>query len=682
MIERALFDLADSVVITEPMRFGLQELAEHRVGSGHRLILEIDETLGDQAYCLHPDGKDLTLLASGDAGFLYGLLDLRYRSWQEPYLQHPYIKKRGIKYNIPLDARTPSYSDASDIALNSIEKVWDLEFWKRYLDLLARHKYNLLSLWSLSPFPSLVKTPGYEQMSLSDVKVPTLNPKPSMSGDTLYTEEMEQSLVTVHTMTIEEKIEFWNRVLSYAKSRCIEVYLFTWNLFIFPNALGLTSSLDDDHTAEYLYRSVEALFENYPLLAGIGITAGEGMSGQAEVDIPYLYQTYGGAVAAVKERWPDRAISLIHRTHWAATKTVLDHYDDYPAHFALSFKYANAHLHSHRHPRFLDAFIKEVDPKVPLFLTLRDDDYYLHRWSDPAFARRFIENLPSDRIEGFYLGSDGYSWGWEGVSQTQDAQLYVEKHWFKIALFGQLSYDPTLDEGYWLGRFLDRYQSLEDLYFANFCEASSLLREVTCLHWRDWDFQWYVEGCCEFLHPPIAKLSFVSVIDFLEGESMPHSGYLSIRHWALNPEKMADEKHPLRVAQRLRHKSDRILSYRNDTLSTLKATTTEITEMSADIESMALLGAYYARKIEAAYLLGRAIVTGSECDECLVLLDEATDLWQQYSQAIHTRYRPQRFARLCSYIDFRQFDQSARFDRSLCVEYCKRAREGDYALVD
>src|SRR5690554_6242570 len=106
------------------MRFGLQELAEHRVGSGHRLILEIDETLGDQAYCLHPDGKDLTLLASGDAGFLYGLLDLRYRSWQEPYLQHPYIKKRGIKYNIPLDARTPSYSDASDIALNSIEKVW------------------------------------------------------------------------------------------------------------------------------------------------------------------------------------------------------------------------------------------------------------------------------------------------------------------------------------------------------------------------------------------------------------------------------------------------------------------------------------------------------------------------------------------------------------------------------
>ena len=37
----------------------------------------------------------------------------------------PYLTKRGIKYNIPLDLRTPSYSDPGDAHQQNIPNVWD-----------------------------------------------------------------------------------------------------------------------------------------------------------------------------------------------------------------------------------------------------------------------------------------------------------------------------------------------------------------------------------------------------------------------------------------------------------------------------------------------------------------------------------------------------------------------------
>ena len=45
-----------------------------------------------------------------------------------------------------------------------------MDFWTRYLDEMARHRYNTLSLWSLSPFPSLVRVPEYPKTALADVQ--------------------------------------------------------------------------------------------------------------------------------------------------------------------------------------------------------------------------------------------------------------------------------------------------------------------------------------------------------------------------------------------------------------------------------------------------------------------------------------------------------------------------------
>ena len=59
--------------------------------------------------------------------------------------------------------------DMSDSAQQNIATVWDFDFWRAYLDQLARDRYNFVSLWNLHPFPSMVKVPEYPDVALDDV---------------------------------------------------------------------------------------------------------------------------------------------------------------------------------------------------------------------------------------------------------------------------------------------------------------------------------------------------------------------------------------------------------------------------------------------------------------------------------------------------------------------------------
>src|SRR2546423_4005009 len=81
----------------------------------------------------------------------------------------PHIAQRGIKFNIPLDRRTPTYSDSSDSAQSNIPEMWSMNFWRELLDEMTRQRFNTLSLWNLHPFPSIVKVPEYPDVALNDV---------------------------------------------------------------------------------------------------------------------------------------------------------------------------------------------------------------------------------------------------------------------------------------------------------------------------------------------------------------------------------------------------------------------------------------------------------------------------------------------------------------------------------
>ena len=149
-------NLVHQIEITEPIRFALSKMEAYEIA----LELARKEEIAAQAY-KRTVGESIRIEASDDAGFMYGILDigdmLRKGESITDAEVTPYLTNRGIKFNIPLDARCPSYSDASTSAGKNIANVWDKEFWHEYLDRMAENKYNVLSLWNLSPFPAMVR---------------------------------------------------------------------------------------------------------------------------------------------------------------------------------------------------------------------------------------------------------------------------------------------------------------------------------------------------------------------------------------------------------------------------------------------------------------------------------------------------------------------------------------------
>ena len=68
--------------------------------------------------------------------------------------------------------------------------------------------------------------------------------------------------------------------MQYARDRGVDVYVFTWNIFAKGtenSGYGLTDDPANATTKDWVRRATRTLFDTYPLLAGIGVTAGENM---------------------------------------------------------------------------------------------------------------------------------------------------------------------------------------------------------------------------------------------------------------------------------------------------------------------------------------------------------------------------------------------------------------------
>jgi hypothetical protein len=172
--------------------------------------------LKSQGYTLrkknYPGYTDWYITGVDIKGLIYGGLDIS-ETIQLKGLQalaevdkEPYIINRGIKFNITLDARTPSYSDNADAARQNIANMWDVDFWHEFLDEMARDHFNMLSLWSLSPFPSLVDVPEYPRAGLNDVMKTTARLLPTTDATFMSTPASLARLVTLKKITLAEKI--------------------------------------------------------------------------------------------------------------------------------------------------------------------------------------------------------------------------------------------------------------------------------------------------------------------------------------------------------------------------------------------------------------------------------------------------------------------------------------------
>ena len=584
---------------------------------------------------------------------------------------NPRIARRGIKFNIPLDARTPSYSDDSSSAQANIADMWDMNFWTEFIDEMARRRYNLLSLWSLSPFPSLVRVPEYSRVALADVKRKS-GPlwDATLQGRRMF--DPAWPLETIKVMTIDEKIAFWRAVMEHAGNRGVEVAIFTWNTFVYGtegSGYGITDSLDNETTRDYVRKSVRTLFNTYPRLAAIGITSGENMGDEnagAAVKERWLWETYGLGVQdamadASREGGPyfrpGRTIRIIHRAHQSNLADIVSRFRQLPGYDAedstlsFSFKYSQAHMHASTAPRFIyqNGWFDTIPPGKKTWLTIRNDDMYYMRWGDPDFVRAYLTNLPDlSKIAGFYMGPDGYTWGREFVSSEPDTprQLVVKKMWFSFLLWGRLAYEPSIPNGHFERMLAARFPgaSSADL-FAAWTSVSKIIPLMTRFYWGDLDFRWYPEASWSLA-------GFASVQDLITPKYAPMSAdedgqsplLMSVKAF-VDGDAPAGRLTPLEVAG-LMH---RYASAGLERAARVSAgSNKELRQTVGDITAMAWLGRYYADKINGAVDLYRAQKRGGSKDRerARAHLQAAASHWKRYAEIWSTQYVGQVLTRM------------------------------------
>ena len=465
-----------------------------------RIIISIKPTDDKPESFSIEKGRNGTILVIGvdPAGAMYGGLELAemiriggLEGVQETS-QSPYMAMRGTKFNIPFDVRTPSYSDASDIAQNNIAEMWNFDFWKEYIDNLAMYRYNYISLWNLHPFPSLVRVPGYEEVALDDVQRSThkWDEHYDTNGWGLCSPEILANPETLIQISMDEKIEFWKKVMAYGKKRNVDFYFVTWNIFVHgaKGKYGITDRAENPVTTDYFRKSVKQMFVTYPDLAGIGLTTGENMYDYSfEEKENWAFETYGQGVLDAAAEMPDRKFTFIHRQHMAAASKISDKFkpliENENIEFIFSFKYAKAHVMSALEQPYHDEFVNDLEDHGGLktIWTLRNDDVYYFRWGAPDFVRQFIKNIPYDVSRGYYYGSDQWVWGREFTMKEahEPRQIEIVKHWYHWMMWGRLGYDIELSNERFVGILNSRFPGVDGGKLLTAWQEASMIYPVT-----------------------------------------------------------------------------------------------------------------------------------------------------------------------------------------------------------
>lgn len=593
----------------------------------------IPANLGEQAYGIRTTSspqKSYWVLGGDVNGAMYGGLqiaeNIKFYSLAGAYnsQESPAILKRGIKLNYPLDANNPTYGKHDNGTFegisykNAIPNIWDMSYWTEWFDEMARNRYNVVSLWLCHPFTSLVKMDEYPDVAIQNV-----------TGFDGFTK----------TMTMDQKIDFWKKVMAYAHARGFEFYFFNWNLFTYgaTDKYSITSKIDNPATVTYMYKSMKKLLETYPDLDGFGITAGEKMTREVVANEKFLWDTYGKAVYDYALLNPNRKLGFIHRFHFTKLsdlKGVFQPLFTLPnVDFSMSFKYSQAHMYACPTPTWWDGN-DETDltsNNMKTWFTVRNDDFYYHNWGDPTFVRAYINGMPgkTSYLRGFYMGSDGFSPTRSFFSKNSVSQgiLEVKRQWYMFMLMGRLSYNPNTPDEVFKNYMALKYQEISSTsLFDAWKKASCGIPKVSELIAGNLnlDFHWWPEAC----HSGRSSSSFVTIDKFNSSNVSPGSSLCGFANSATNS--CNGKKSTYQVADEI--EADALAALKLVDTANINPNT-EFGVTINNIKAMSYLTIYYACKIRAA-----TDKKAGKPAEVTKSLAQAYCWWMKYSNLMDKMY--------------------------------------------
>lgn len=651
--------------------FGTEDLKASLESNGYKLIsssadinltLSENYSLKEQDYVIKKKKRQLIMQAGGKLGAMYGLLDLAEQIKIgnkllaiEEKSESPFIEYRGIKMNIALDGRLPSYDDTGDAAQKNIAEMWNMDFWVEYLDDLARHRYNLLSLWSKHPFPALCKLEKYPGAAMEDVYVynKAITHETHRDWRGIDIQNMD-NLRLIKTMTMDEKIAFWQKVMEHANNRGIDIIWFTWNIFISPGTGEITDPTSEEAIV-YMREAVQEMVETYPHLSGFGVTAGENMPMTVgDLSAPaWMFETYGKGIIAAKEKDPEREFRFIFRRHHAFLETIQNDFaSKFPGEVETSYKYNVSRMYSSSRPPI---FEREYYPDVKKYnfkcwMNVRNDDMFTFRWGDPEFVRDYLKGMMSyGVVPGFYMGSDGYLWGREFTSKNPhlSGELETKKHWYRYLLWGRLAYNPEISDSYLQEVMKSKFpEAKEQNLFEAWKYASKVFPMVCNFHWKPADAMWATEGCMD------QYKGFQTVRDIIDCYTLENDRLQNITDYVIAIQE--NEQHqlttPLEVADTLRLYAHKTYKNLNSIKTSSSISSEALKATLIDLECFALYGEYYAGKIAGAtYLHMYENLNNSEKDsykrKAIEETEKAAEAWKKLADLADSQYKVQLLAR-------------------------------------
>lgn len=602
------------------------------------------DSIQPEGYIYRPvnDGNNLLLLSVDDSGALYGLLELteqiRMRgSYKIPpqTLVNPSLSYRIVKFNLPWSP----YRESEATAMH-MQVCRDLDFWERFLDMMAENRFNVLSLWNKHPFPYMIKAANFPDAT------PFSDPE------------------------MESWQQFWEKLFKMAKARGIQTFIVNWNIVVSPEfaaAYGAQEYNDlSEQVKRYTRESVTQVINEYEDLTGLGVTLADWMGTFDEKMTPqqredWIEQTF---VAGMKAA--DRPVKFIHRSVLAgdpqAMRRLIDIADlAEPALVEIKFNWSHGHstptlaiTHDYHSGELDQRFWTPTPVNYKIQWMVRNEDFFILRWGQPDFVREHIKINKKDYVNGYFVGSEGYIPALDYSSKPlpeKTWQYAFEKQWLFYKVWGRLLYQQDTPDALFASAFDLRYgQGVGVTLLEAFKLASNMPLRLASFHRSTWDYTLYAEGFIEAEpsspNVPFDRSSpFISIDEFVDHETLDPL-MLSIPEYVTNlvgkQEVFSNRITPLALADSSEHDSRRALEIADDLRSQLPDFSGALISELQDVTAWSYLGLYFADKIRAGVALETYRVTGNALkkQEAIRLLEKCLAHWDQLVAVTEGRYLP------------------------------------------
>ncbi|WP_157972207.1 hypothetical protein [Pleomorphovibrio marinus] len=599
------------------------------------LIILSETPMGIEAegFRISQEQTTLRLEASDAAGAMYGILDILDQLKTGGTLGdirdktiNPAHAFRGIKFNLPWS----SYREHESLQVHT-NTVRDLTYWEKFFDMMAENRFNAITLFSIHPWPFMVKSDKYpEASSLSE-------------GE------------------LKEWIAYWHTLFGMAKERSIKVFMVNFNIYVSPefarahdvakysehlnwgyNGKGDYSPL----VQEYNREMVKLVLEEYPELSGIGVSQNERMEGVTEeVWQQWIVDTYFDLIGEAK---PEREFFLRGHTHPAPDLTreaVEKNKAILPSTVWLDLKFNWSHGHATPDLHYIhggsdsDFWWNPTPENYQVVFTIRNEDFFVLRWGQADFIRQLLQknNLPG--IGGYLIGSETYIPAYDYITRPGAHKTWeyaFEKQWLFYQTWGRLLYDPKTEDSHFVESFDKRYAiDYGDKLFEAHQLVGIMPLRLASYFGATWDFTLYSEGFLSGFRPWRGEVvdntsAFLSIEEII-GSKPISPDWLNIAEYVkytLNSQTIPEEKTtPLELARELEDKSSQAL----DLLKTIKSNDPTLMHEVADIKAWAYLAKYFAAKLQAGveFETYKGTKESNYQKQALASLQKAKEYWSE-----------------------------------------------------